>query len=47
VTYTVIDEKTLSLGGGEKLTIDSISSEKLVLSGGLWKFDRTEFTRQK
>jgi hypothetical protein len=49
VTYTVVDEKTLSLAGGEKLTIDSISSEKLVLSGGLflWKFDKTEFTRQK
>ena len=47
VTYTVVDEKKLSLASGEKLTIDSISSEELVLSGGLWKFDKTEFTRQK
>ena len=47
VTYTVVDKKTLSLAGGEKLTIDSISSEKLVLSCGLWQFDKTEFTRQK
>ena len=47
VTYTVLDEKTLSLASGEKLTIDSISSEELVLSGGPWKFDKTEFTRHK
>jgi hypothetical protein len=54
VTYTIVDEKTLSLASGEKLTIDRISSEELVLSGGLgkgtpmpWKFDKTEFTRQK
>jgi hypothetical protein len=47
VTYTVLDEKTLSLAGGEKLTIDSIGSEELVLSGGPWQFDRTEFARQK
>jgi hypothetical protein len=47
VTYTFLDDKTLSLASGEKLTIDSISSENLVLSGGLWQFDRTEFTRQK
>jgi hypothetical protein len=47
VTYTVLDNNTLSLASGEKLTIDTISSEKLVLTGGLWQFDRTEFTRQK
>ena len=47
VTYTVLDEKTLSLASGEKLTIDSISSEDLVLSGGPWKLDKTEFTRHK
>jgi hypothetical protein len=38
---------TLSLASGEKLTIDSISSEKLVLSGGPWKFGKTEFAREK
>ena len=47
VTYTVLDEKTLSLASGEKLTIDSISSEEMVLSGGPWKFNKTEFARQK
>jgi len=47
VTYTVLDGKTMSLADGAQLTIDSITSEKLVLSGGLWKFDKTEFTRQK
>jgi hypothetical protein len=47
VTYTVLDQKTLSLASGEKLTIDSISSEKLVLSGGPWKVGKTEFARKK
>jgi hypothetical protein len=47
MTYTVVDEKTLDLGGGEKLVVESISSDKLVLSGGPWKFDKTEFTREK
>ena len=47
VTYTVIDDKTLSLASGERLTIDSLSREKLVLSGGPWKLDKTEFERQK
>jgi len=45
VTYTVLDDNTLSLAGGEKLTIDSISSERLVLSGGPWKLDKTEFRK--
>ena len=47
VTYTVVDDKTLSLASGEQLTIDSKSSEKLVLSGGPWKLDKTEFEREK
>jgi hypothetical protein len=47
VTYTVLDAKTLSLASGEQLTIDSMSGEKLVLSGGPWKLDKTEFERQK
>jgi hypothetical protein len=47
VTYTVPADKTLSLASGEQLTIDSVSSEKLVLSGGPWKLDKTEFERQK
>jgi hypothetical protein len=47
VTYTVLDQKTLSLASGEKLTIDSLSGEELVLSGGPWKFDKTEFAREK
>jgi hypothetical protein len=58
-TFTILDAKTLELGGGPdppKLTIDSITSEKLVLSGGFpifgheqgWKsFDKTEFTKQR
>ena len=51
-TYTVLDAKTLELSTApgtppEKLTIDSITREKLVLSGGPWKLDKTEFTRQK
>ena len=45
VTYTVLDDNTLSLASGEKLTIDSISSERLVLSGGPWKLDKTEFRK--
>jgi hypothetical protein len=47
VTYTVLDDKTLSLASGEKLTINKISSEQLVLSGGPWKLDKTEFKKQK
>jgi hypothetical protein len=47
VTYTALDEKTLSLASGEKLTIDSLSSEELVLSGGPWKLNKTDFARQK
>jgi hypothetical protein len=51
-TYRVLDAKTLEMGTPpgkppEKLTIDSITSQKLVLSGGPWKFDKTEFTKQK
>jgi hypothetical protein len=45
-TYRVLDAKTLKIGT-QTLTIDSITSEKLVLSGGPWKFDKTEFTKQK
>ena len=47
VTYTVLDDKTLSLASGEKLTIDNISSERLVLSVGRWKLDKTEFNKQQ
>jgi hypothetical protein len=47
VTYTVHADKTLSLASGERLTIDSKSSETLVLSGGPWKLDKTEFEREK
>ncbi len=47
MTYVVLDPKTLSLAGGQRLTIDSISSDNLVLSGGPWKFNKTEFTKQK
>lgn len=47
VTYTVLPDNTLSLASGEQLTIDSKSSEKLVLSGGPWKLEKTEFERQK
>ena len=46
VTYTVLDDKTLSLASGEKLTIDNISSERLVLSVGRWKLAKTEFNKQ-
>ena len=46
VTYTVLADKTLALASGEQLTIDSKSSEKLVLSGGPWKLDKTEFECQ-
>jgi hypothetical protein len=46
-TYSVLDPKTLSLASGEKLVIDSISSDNLVLSGGPWKLDKAEFTRWK
>ena len=45
VTYTVLDDNTLSLASAEKLTVDSISSERLVLSGGPWKLDKTEFRK--
>jgi hypothetical protein len=52
--YKVLDDKTLEmpqLGVApliEKVTIDSLSADKLVLSGGdSWKFDKTEFTKQK
>ena len=45
VTYRVLDDKTLSLASGEKLMIDNISSEQLVLSGGRWKLDKTEFKK--
>src|SRR5262249_41222731 len=41
ITYTVVDDKSLSLAGGEKLMIDSISNDQLVLSGGPWKLDKT------
>jgi hypothetical protein len=52
MTYTVHDAKTLELTTPpgmppEKLTINSITMEKLVLSGGPWKFDKTEFTKLK
>ena len=47
VTYTVLDDKTLSLASGEELRIDNISSERLVLSGGRWKLDKTEFKKQQ
>jgi hypothetical protein len=43
--YTLLDDKTLSLASGDKLTIDSISRERLVLSGGPRNFDKTEFRR--
>jgi hypothetical protein len=45
VTYTVQYDNTLTLASGDKLTIDSISSERLVLSGGPWKLDKTEFRK--
>ena len=45
VTYTVLDDNALSLASGEKLTIDSITSDRLVLSGGPWKLDKTEFRK--
>jgi hypothetical protein len=51
--YKVLDDKTLEmphLGVApltEKVAIDSLSAEKLVLSGGgTWKFDKTAFTKQ-
>src|SRR5262245_43632244 len=47
VTYTVLDDKTLSLASGEKLRIDSISSERLVLSGGPWKLDKAELRKPR
>ena len=47
VTYTVLDDNTLFLASGEKLTIDNISSERLVLSVGRWKLDKTEFNKQQ
>ena len=47
VTYRAADEKTLSLAGGKNLTIDNLSNEQLILSGGDWKFDKTEFRRQR
>jgi hypothetical protein len=34
-------------GAAQTLTIDSMSNERLLLSGGPWKLDKTEFTRQK
>lgn len=50
-TYRAIDPGTLEMPAAaahETVTIDSITSEKLVLSGGgTWKFNKTEFTRQK
>jgi hypothetical protein len=46
-TYTVLDQKTLSLASGEKLIIDGIRSEKWAQSGGPWKVDKTEFAREK
>jgi hypothetical protein len=52
--YKVLDDKTLEmprLGVApltEKITIDSLSADRLVLSGGeSWKFDKTEFAKQK
>jgi hypothetical protein len=45
VTYRVLDDKTLSLASGEKLTIENISSDQLVLSGGPWKLDKTAFKK--
>jgi hypothetical protein len=52
--YKVLDDKTLEMPKlgevptTEKVTIDSLSSDKLVLSGGdTWKFDKTEFTKEK
>jgi hypothetical protein len=49
----VLDEKRLEMPHlgmteTEKVTIDSLSTGKLVLSGGAtWKFDKTEFTKEK
>ncbi len=52
--YKVLDEKTLEmpkLGVApltEKVTIDSLLADKMALSGGeSWKFDKTEFTKEK
>lgn len=51
--YKVLDEKTLEMPhlgrtGTEKVTIDSLSADRLVLSGGdSWKFDKAEFTKEK
>jgi hypothetical protein len=51
--YKVLAEKTLEMphlgrSGTETVTIDSLSADKLVLSGGdTWKFDKTEFTKEK
>jgi uncharacterized protein (TIGR03066 family) len=48
--YAVLDGKTLELpgdkGAEDKVTVDSISDDKLVISGGSsWKFKKTEFKR--
>jgi hypothetical protein len=43
-SFRVLDAKTLEIGGGrETVTIDAITSEKLVLSG--WGFNKTEFSK--
>jgi uncharacterized protein (TIGR03066 family) len=49
-TYKIVDDHTLEWPkpgelGEEQVTIDSISMDKLVLSGGVTKLDKAEFTR--